>query len=54
VPTIIDFVERNERRPPSDREERRAARERRQHRGRSGEGGADVPAQDAGARDTAA
>jgi GTPase len=28
VPAIIDFVERNERRPPSDREERRAARER--------------------------
>ena len=30
VPTIIDFVERNERRPPSDREERRSARARRQ------------------------
>ncbi|MFZ1993120.1 MAG: GTPase, partial [Solirubrobacteraceae bacterium] len=28
VPAIIDFVERNERRPPSDREERRSARER--------------------------
>jgi hypothetical protein len=30
VPTIIDFVERNERRPPSDRDERRSARARRQ------------------------
>jgi hypothetical protein len=28
VPTIIDFVERNERRPPSDREERRSGRGR--------------------------
>jgi GTPase len=28
VPAIIDFVERNERRPPSDREERRYGRGR--------------------------
>jgi GTP-binding protein len=28
VPTIIDFVERNERRPPADREERRSGRGR--------------------------
>jgi hypothetical protein len=28
VPAIIDFVERNERRPPSDRAERRGDRSR--------------------------
>jgi GTPase len=32
VPTIIDFVERNERRPPSGRDERKSARERRGRR----------------------
>ena len=32
VPTIIDFVERNERRPPSNREERSSARARKQRR----------------------
>jgi GTPase len=33
VPAIIDFVERNERRPTSDREERRYREERRSGRG---------------------
>jgi GTP-binding protein len=32
VPAIIDFVERNERRPPAGREERRTARERKERR----------------------
>ena len=44
VPTIIDFVERNERRPPSNREERSSARARKQRRDA---GVHDAPAEDA-------